>query len=128
MNNALNDEQKQDLQFWLYTKIFVDKASSSEALAFAAAEVGADVETAFAYLTADGRVEGPASSFTLREFSRDEADPEGVYVDIEWMLQILHRAGFREEALWKALGSIYKIPTALARQEAEQIPIAEGED
>jgi hypothetical protein len=30
--------------------------------------------------------------------------------------------------LWKALGSIYKIPASLARQEAEQIPIVEGED
>lgn len=123
----MTDEQKEDLQFWLYTKIFADRVAAGEALTFAAAEVGADREEAFAYLLADGRVEGASSAFTLREFLRDEADPRGIYVDIEWMLQILHRSGLRDQALWKALGSIYKIPTALARQEAEQIPIAEGE-
>jgi hypothetical protein len=76
---------------------------------------------------ADGRVSGSASSFTLTEFQTDEAHPKGVYVDIEWMLQILYRAGLRDQNLWKALGTIYKIPPSLARQEAEQIPIAEGE-
>ncbi len=124
----MTDEQKEDLQFWLYTKIFADRVGAAEALAFGAAEVGVDLPTAFAYLGADGRVEGTAAAFTLREFERDEADPKGVYVDIEWMLQILHRAGLRDQALWKALGSIYKIPPALARQEALLIPIAEGAD
>jgi len=123
----MTDEQKEDLQFWLYTKIFADRVAAPEALAFGAAEVGVDVEQAFAYLKADHRVVGDSSSFSLTEFDRDEADPRGVYVDIEWMLQILHRAGLRDQTLWKALGSIYKIPAALARQEAEQIPIAEGE-
>lgn len=123
----MTDEQKEDLQFWLYTKIFADRVSPAEALAFAATEVGATLEESFAYLVADGRVEGSAAAFLLKDFQRDEADPRGVYVDIEWMLQILHRAGLRDQVLWKALGSIYKIPAALARQEAEQIPIAEGE-
>ena len=124
----MTDEQKEDLQFWLYTKIFVDRVGAAEALAFGAAEVGVDLATGFSYLLADGRVVGSASAFSLKEFERDEAKPDGVYVDIEWMLQILHRAGLRDEVLWKALGSIYKIPPSLARQEAELIPIAEGDD
>jgi len=124
----MTDEQKEDLQFWLYTKIFADRVGAAEALAFGAAEVGVEVSSAFAYLLADGRVDGTPSAFSLREFDRDEADPRGAYVDIEWMLQILHTAGLRGPVLWKALGSIYKIPADLARQEAEQIPIAEGAD
>ena len=123
----MTDEQKEDLQFWLYTKIFVDHVSAVEALNFGASEVGIEPAFAFEYLKADRRVEGTAYSFTLRKFDRDEADPKGVYVDIEWMLQILHRAGLRGPSLWEALGSIYKIPAGLARQEAEQIPIVEGE-
>ena len=123
----MKDEQKEDLQFWLYTKIFVDHVAATQALAFAASEVGVEVATAFSYLEADRRIVGTQDSFTLREFNQDEADPHGVYVDIEWMLQILHRSGMRDEILWKALGSIYKIPAALARQEAQLIPIAEGE-
>jgi hypothetical protein len=124
----MTDEQKEDLQFWFYTKIFADRVGAPEALAFGAAEVGVGVETAFAYLREDGRVLGEQNSFSLKEFTKDESGPGGVYVDIEWMLQILHRAGLRDQALWKALGSIYKIPASLARQEAEQIPIVEGED
>lgn len=124
----MTDEQKEDLQFWLYTKIFADRVGAAEALAFGAAETGVGLDQAFAYLKADGRVVGTVQSFVLAEFSRDEADPRGVFVDIEWMLQILHRAGLRGPELWKALGSIYKIPADLARQEAEQIPIVEGED
>ena len=124
----MTDEQKEDLQFWLYTKILADRVGPAEALAFGAAEVGLELGDAYAYLEADHRVVGNSSSFTLREFERDEADPKGVYLDIEWMLQILHRAGLRDQALWKALGSIYKMPASLARQEAEQIPIVEGED
>lgn len=123
----MTDQQKEDLQFWLYTKLFVDGVSAGEALAFGAAEVGVNVRVAFEYLQADHRVTGDVSSFSLTEFDKDEADPKGIYVDIEWMLQILHRAGLRDQRLWKALGSIYKIPPTLARQEAEQIPIAEGE-
>jgi hypothetical protein len=124
----MTDDQKEDLQFWLYTKIFADRVAAAEALAFGAAEVGTDLDQAFDYLVADGRVSGTSSHFVLKDFERDEADPKGVYVDIEWMLQILHRAGLRGPELWKALGSIYKIPASLARQEAEQIPIAEGDD
>ena len=124
----MTDEQKEDLQFWLYTKIFADRVESVEALAFSAAEVGLEPGEAYAYLEADHRVVGNSSSFALKEFDHDEADPKGVYLDIEWMLQILHRAGLRDHALWKALGSIYKMPASLARQEAEQIPIVEGED
>jgi hypothetical protein len=124
----MTDEQKEDLQFWVYTKIFADRVGASEALAFGAAEVGVEVEAAFAYLKADGRVVGEANSFSLKEFTKDESSADGIYVDIEWMLQILHRAGLRDRSLWNALGSIYKIPAELARQEAEQIPIVEGED
>jgi hypothetical protein len=124
----MTEEQKEDLQFWLYTKIFVDRVGPVDAMAFGAAEVGVGLADAFSYLQADGRVSGTASSFALKDFDRDEADPKGVYVDIEWMLQILHRAGLRDQTLWKALGSIYKIPATLARQEAEQIPIVEGDD
>ncbi len=123
----MTDEQKEDLQFWLYTKIFADRVGAPQALAFAASEVGVGVAEAFSYLSGDHRITGTPESFVLNEFDRDEADPKGVYVDIEWMLQILYRAGLRTEVLWKALGSIYKIPALLARQEAEQIPIAEGE-
>lgn len=124
----MTEEQKEDLQFWFYTKIFADRIALTEALDFGAAEVGVDRREAFGYLLADGRVTGSSEQFSLREFDRDEADPRGVYVDIEWMLQILHRAGLKDAGLWKALGSIYKIPASLARQEAELIPIAEGED
>lgn len=123
----MTDEQKEDLQFWFYTKIFADRIAGPEALAFGAGEVGVGIDEAFSYLLQDRRISGSPESFTLTEFQSDEADPKGVYVDIEWMLQILHRAGLRDQVLWKALGSIYKIPAALARQEAEQIPIAEGE-
>jgi len=124
----MTEEQKEDLQFWFYTKIFADHVGVAEALGFGAAEVGVDLQEALGYLRADGRVSGDLPQVTLREFLTDEADPEGVYVDIEWMLQILHRAGLRDAALWKALGSIYKIPADLARREAELIPIVEGED
>jgi len=124
----MTDEQKEDLQFWFYTKVFADRVEPATALAGAALEVGVTPAEAFAYLETDGRLLGQASAPQLREFERDEADPRGVYVDIEWMLQILHRSGLRSEALWAALGTIYKIPAALARQEAEEIPIAEGED
>ncbi len=124
----MTDEQKEDLQFWLYTKIFADRVGTVEALRFGAAEVGVDLETAFAYLLADRRVTGTTSEFSLLNFEKDESDPKGIYVDIEWMLQILYRSGLRDQALWAALGSIYKIPPDLARQEAEQIPIAEGDD
>ena len=123
----MTDEQKEDLQFWFYTKIFVDQVDPPEALAFGAGEVGVGPAEAFQYLCTDGRITGHPGAPVLREFTKDEADPKGVYVDIEWMLQILHRAGFRDEVLWKALGSIYKIPPSLARQEADQIPIVEGE-
>jgi len=125
---TMTDEQKEDLQFWFYTKVFADHVGAAEALAFGAAEVGVDPDAAFSYLESDRRVVGNPSSLSLREFDKDEADPKGVYVDIEWMLQILHRAGLRDETLWSALGSIYKIPASLARQEADQIPIVEGED
>ena len=124
----MTDEQKEDLQFWLYTKIFVDRVDAAQALAFGASEVGVELARAFDYLVGDHRIAGTPQSFSLRSFDRDEADPKGVYVDIEWMLQILHRAGLRDQRLWDALGSIYKIPASLARQEAEQIPIAEGDD
>jgi hypothetical protein len=124
----MTDEQKEDLQFWFYTKVFTDHTAPSAALAAAAAEVGADTGAAFAYLRDDGRISGPVETLSVKEFDRDESDPAGVYVDIEWMLHILHRHGLRGQALWKALGSIYKIPTDLARQEAEQITIDEGED
>jgi len=124
----MTDEQKEDLQFWVYTKIFADRVGASEALAFGAAEVGVEIGAAFDYLKADGRVAGEVNSFSLKEFTKDESSPGGIYVDIEWMLQILHRAGLRDQGLWKALGTIYKIPADLARQEAEQIPIVEGED
>jgi hypothetical protein len=124
----MTDEQKEDLQFWLYTKHYADRIGVVEALAFGASEVGVGLEEAFAYLVHDGRVEGTPASFRLREHDHDESDPRGVYVDIEWMLQILYRAGLRDSVLWKALGVIYKIPESVARQEAEQIPIAEGED
>ena len=127
LDPVMTDEQKEDLQFWLYTKIFVDHAGTASALNFSAAEIGVEPSKAFAYLLADQRIEGTHESFSLRSFERDEADPRGVYVDIEWMLQILHRAGLRGSGLWNALGSIYKIPASLARQEAEQIPIVEGE-
>lgn len=123
----MTDEQKEDLQFWFYTKIFADRVGAAEALGFGAAETGVGVEAAFAYLKADQRVEGSAEAFTLVEHQVDHADPRGVYVDIEWILQILHRSGLRDQALWKALGMVYKIPTHLARQEAQNIPIAEGE-
>ena len=123
----MTDEQKEDLQFWLYTKIFVDRTDPAEALAFGAAEVGVGAVEAFDYLCTDGRVTGHPGNVVLRDFDKDESDPRGVFVDIEWMLQILHRAGLRDAVLWKALGSIYKIPPALARQEADQIPIVEGE-
>jgi hypothetical protein len=124
----MTDEQKEDLQFWFYTKVFTENAAPPAALAAAAAEIGSTPSEAFSYLTADGRVSGPAEAFTINRFDRDASDPSGVYVDIEWMLHILHRHGLRGAALWGALGSIYKIPTELARQEAEQIVIEEGED
>ncbi len=124
----MTDEQKEDLQFWFYTKVFADGAEPRAALQFAAAEVGVDGGDAFRYLKADGRVSGTADSPSVLDFDRDESDPAGVYVDIEWMLHILHRNGLRDQALWKALGSIYKIPATLARQEAESIAIEEGED
>jgi len=124
----MTDEQKEDLQFWFYTKIFADKVSASDALAFAAAEVGTAPQDAFSYLSGDGRVTGTAADPRPRVFDRDESDSAGVYVDIEWMLQILHTAGLRDQVLWNALGSIYKIPASLARQECELIPIAEGDD
>ena len=124
----MTDEQKEDLQFWLYTKVFADGVGPVEALAFGAREVGVAPEVAFSYLEQDRRVVGTTDSFALREFDNDEADHQGVYVDIEWMLQILHRAGLRDDRLWKALGCIYKIPASVARLEAEQIPIVEGED
>jgi len=124
----MTDEQKEDLQFWFYTKIFADHVQAPEALAFGAAEVGIGPDEAFAYLNADARVTGTVTDPKPRTFDRDEADPRGVYVDIEWMLQILHTAGLRDQILWNALGSIYKIPAALARQECELIPIAEGDD
>jgi len=124
----MTDEQKEDLQFWFYTKIFADHVLVPEALAFGAAEVGTGLEEAFAYLKSDGRVTGTVTDPRPRVFDRDEADPQGVYVDIEWMLQILHTAGLRDQALWNALGTIYKIPALLARQECELIPIAEGDD
>ena len=123
----MTDEQKEDLQFWLYTKIFADRVDAATALAFGAAEVGVETAAAFAYLESDGRVTGNPVSFILKDFDRDEADPKGIYVDIEWMLQILHRSGLRDQTLWKALGSIYKIPAFLARQEAQEIPISEGD-
>jgi len=124
----MTDEQKEDLQFWLYTKTYADRRPLAEALAFSAAEVGVTADEAFTYLLADGRVTGTPSSFALRTFSKDESDPRGVYVDIEWMLQILHRSGLRDQALWEALGTIYKVPADTARAEAEEIPIVEGED
>lgn len=124
----MTEQQKEDLQFWLYTKVFADRVPAAEALDVAAREVAVSADVAFAYLREDGRVTGSPLAPALRDFDRDEADPKGVYVDIEWMLQILHRAGLRDQALWRALGSIYKIPAALARQEAENIPIAEGDD
>lgn len=124
----MTDEQKEDLQFWFYTKIFADRVGAAEALDFGSAEVGVSPGEAFAYLTQDGRVLGTLSSFSLREYEVDASDPKGIYVDIEWMLQILHRAGLRDQPLWKALGTIYKMPASLARQEAQQIPIVEGED
>jgi hypothetical protein len=124
----MTDEQKEDLQFWFYTKIFADRIGAAEALVFGAAETGVEPAQAFEYLRSDGRVSGEVAAPVLRTFTRDEADPKGVYVDIEWMLQILHRAGLRSADLWGALGSIYKVPADLARQEAEQIPIVEGED
>jgi len=124
----MTDEQKEDLQFWFYTKIFADRVGAAEALAFGAAETGVATDRAFDYLRGDGRVTGSPQAPVLVEFDRDQADPRGVYVDIEWMLQILHRSGLRGQDLWKALGSIYKIPASLARHEADQIPIVEGED
>ncbi len=124
----MTEEQKEDLQFWLYTKVFADRVAPAPALEFAAAEVGVTKADAFAYLVADRRVTGTSDEFALRDYVADESDPKGVYVDIEWMLQILHRAGLAGPPLWQALGSIYKIPASLARQEADQIAIVEGED
>ncbi len=124
----MTDEQKEDLQFWFYTKVFTENASPPAALAAAAAEVGLAPPDALSYLIADGRVSGSSEAFSINHFDSDASDPSGVYVDIEWMLHILHRHGLRGEALWNALGSIYKIPSSLARQEAEQIAIEEGED
>jgi len=124
----MTDEQKEDLQFWFYTKVFADRAAPSAALASAAAEIGAEVSAAFAYLNADGRVSGTADAPKILEFQRDESDPAGIYVDIEWMLHILHRNGLRDSELWSALGSIYKIPASVAREEAVQIVLSEGED
>jgi len=124
----MTDEQKEDLQFWFYTKVFTENASPPAALGAAAAEVGVSPPDALSYLIADGRVSGSPDAFTISRFERDASDPSGVYVDIEWMLHILHRHGLRGEVLWGALGSIYKIPPSLARQEADQIVIEEGED
>lgn len=123
----MTDQQKEDLQFWLYTQVYIDGATPAAALAAASREVGVEPAAAFAYLKADGRVTGTLAAFDLSTFDSDQADPEGVYVDIEWMMQLLHRAGYRGERLWQALGSIYKLPAHLAREEAEQIPIVEGE-
>jgi len=124
----MTDEQKEDLQFWFYTKVFTENLAPRSALEAAAAEVGADAPSALGYLQADGRVLGALDALTIRQFDHDESDPAGVYVDIEWMLHILHRHGLRGDALYQALGSIYKIPADLARQEAQDIVISEGED
>jgi hypothetical protein len=124
----MTDEQKEDLQFWFYTKVFTEDSAPAAALAVAAAEVGVDPSAALDYLKADSRVTGTLETMTINSFDRDASDPSGVYVDIEWMLNILHKHGLRDAKLWDALGSIYKIPAVLARQEAEQIVIEEGED
>lgn len=124
----MTDEQKEDLQFWLYTKVFADRQGPVDALSFAAAEVGVDSQVAFDYLAHDGRLRGTVHGFDLVTHDQDNADPQGIYVDIEWLLHILHRAGLKGPELWDALGMVYKIPASLARQEAEQIPIVEGED
>jgi hypothetical protein len=124
----MTDEQKEDLQFWFYTKVFTENATPPAALTAAAAEVGIETAVALDYLKSDGRVSGGAEALTINRFDRDASEPSGIFVDIEWMLHILHRHGLRDQTLWSALGSIYKIPAELARQEAEQIVIEEGED
>ncbi len=124
----MTDEQKEDLQFWFYTKVFTENVPPPTALVSAAAEVGVEPAAAMDYLTGDSRISGTLETVTINSFDRDASDPSGIFVDIEWMLHILHRHGLRGQTLWNALGSIYKIPAELARQEAEQIVIEEGED
>jgi len=123
----MTDEQKEDLQFWFYTRTFVDHQDFTTALKGSADEVSVPYDLALDYLRQDGRVVQSQGNWVLRQFETEEADPKGVYVDIEWMLQILHRAGLEGEKLWGALGSIYKIPLEVARDEAANIKIVEGE-
>ncbi len=124
----MTDEQKEDLQFWFYTRILADGKQPSYALATSASEVGVGIETAWNYLLEDGRIKGSHEAPELVWHESDAADPTGVYVDIEWMFQILHRAGLRTEKLWQALATIYKLSLASARSEAELITVVEGED
>ena len=123
----MTDQQKEDLQFWFYTRHFADGKQLAYALTTSAAEVGVEVARAWAYLQDDGRVTGSPEAPVLVWPSVDSADPRGIYVDIEWMFQILHRAGLRQEKLWSALATIYRLTLASARAEAELIPVVEGE-
>jgi len=123
----MTDQQKEDLQFWFYTRHFADGKQLAYALATSAAEVGVDVARAWDYLLTDGRVTGSPEAPALVWPVTDSADAKGIYVDIEWMFQILHRAGLRNEKLWSALATIYKLTLESARAEAELIPVVEGE-
>jgi hypothetical protein len=124
----MTDEQKEDLQFWFYTRVFADGKEPAYALTASATEVGVSADAAWTYLQGDGRLTGTVSAPQLVWPTVDSADPKGIFVDIEWMFQILHRAGLRQEKLWKALAAIYKLTLASARAEAELIPVVEGED
>lgn len=116
----MDELQQHDVQFWLYNKVFIEHKSIPEALAFAAAEARISVSQAEAYLEGDGRLgRAPDGSWFLPAHDRDEARPDGVYVDIDWMIELLKEKGkLTGQDLYQALGIIYKLPVAEAREEA----------
>jgi len=123
----MTEIQKQDLQFWFYNRIYVDKITGEEALKRASKEVGIAFEEAETYLREDGRLN--PGGYTLKEYSPSPEEDRGEYLDFDWMAEILiHQGRLQGEQLHKALGSVFKLSPIDAAEVLAQMSLTKDEE
>ena len=123
----MTEIQKQDLQFWFYNGIYVDKVTLQEALQKAVKVVDVTFDEGESYLRIDGRLK--EGELTLREYSPSPEEDRGEYLDFDWMAEILiHQGKLQGESLHRALGIIFKLSPVDAAEVLSQMNLTKDDE